>query len=115
MDRERRATAANRGTARRSHEPAWRANAARALRGVSMLFWSQEDAFRRGRFVWVLVVLALFLSPALWAQPAQSADDRLHRLEEEITALKAEVAKLQAGGAPGERLAEIERRIDLLA
>ena len=77
-----------------------------------MLFSSRKGACPGGRLVWVLVFLAFFLSPAL---RAQTGDDRLHRLEEEVMALKAEVAKLQAAGAPGEKLAEIERRIDVLA
>ncbi len=64
----------------------------------------------------LVVLLSLFSSTLV---RAQSSDDRLHQLEQEIAALKAEVAKLEASGSPDaalrDQLAEVERRIDVLA
>ncbi|HEV7517296.1 MAG TPA: cell division protein ZapB [Thermoanaerobaculia bacterium] len=59
-------------------------------------------------------MLSLLLSTAVLGQ---ASEERLHRLEAEVKALQAEVATLQASGAALERekLAEIERRLDLLA
>jgi uncharacterized small protein (DUF1192 family) len=81
-----------------------------------MPFHIVEGGFRRRwaqRVIGVLILSLLFSTVAL----AQGSEDRLHRLEEEVAALKAEVAKLEASGGASERekLAEIERRIDLLA
>ena len=74
---------------------------------------------RRGGnpFLCILILTLLFSTVAL----AQESEDRLHRLEAEVAALKAEVAKLQASGAAAssdaerEKLAETERRLDVLA
>ncbi len=65
----------------------------------------------------LVALLSLFSSTLVLAQSGQAGDDRLHQLEQEVTALKEEVAKLQRSGdaAEREKLAEIERRIDVLA
>lgn len=72
--------------------------------------------FRGGRWkVCALVVLLSLLSSTL--ARAQSSDDRLRQLEQEVAGLKAEIARLKSAGdtAEREKLAEIERRIDVLA
>jgi len=66
---------------------------------------------RWGIFIQVVLLCLLLASAAL----GQSSDDRLRQLEQEVAALKAEVAKLKAGPSDTARLDEIERRIDLLA
>jgi uncharacterized small protein (DUF1192 family) len=60
------------------------------------------------------LILALLFAAAVLGQ---TSEERLHQLEQEVAALKAEVAKLQASGAAaqGDKLAEIERRLDILA
>src|SRR5688500_12258523 len=60
-----------------------------------------------------LMVGVLFLAcggPA-WTAQEPTNDD----LRTQVQALQAEVARLKASGAPADRLAELERRIDLLA
>jgi hypothetical protein len=63
--------------------------------------------------VCALILAFLFATAVL----GQTSEERLHQLEQEVAALKSEVAKLQAYGAAaqGEKLAEIERRLDVLA
>jgi hypothetical protein len=58
-----------------------------------------------------VAVLALLLLPHFAFGQAQTTDD----LQGKIEALQAEVARLKAQGSDAARLAEIERRIDLLA
>src|SRR4051794_16136432 len=84
---------------------------------------------RRGSLVLSLVVGSFFaLANLAAAQPsappsvsssASSSEDRLRRQEQEATALREEVAKLstagQADAALRERLAEVERRLEVLA
>jgi hypothetical protein len=70
----------------------------------------------RGVALFLVVFFLVFLFAP--AARAQTGEERLRQLEQEIAALKAEVAKLAAAGqdaAVRDRLAEIERRIDLLA
>ena len=62
----------------------------------------------------LLCVLALCLAvPAF----AQMSDDRIEQLEREVAALKAQIAEMKtAGGETGEgRVAELERKVDVLA
>jgi hypothetical protein len=49
--------------------------------------------------------------------PSESPEARLERLEKEVAALRAELARLASGGEGGDkaRLAEVERRLDILA
>lgn len=62
--------------------------------------------------VTLVAVLACVLSISFaWAQP----DDRIARLEAEIARLKAEIAALKESSAEADRLAEIERRLEVLA
>jgi hypothetical protein len=63
--------------------------------------------------VCAVILAILFATVAL----GQTSEERLHQLEQEVAALKSEVAKLQASGAAAERekLAEVERRLDVLA
>jgi uncharacterized small protein (DUF1192 family) len=58
----------------------------------------------------VLLLCWLCLAPAGWAQAPSPAE-----LEKQVAALRAEVESLKARGDAGARLAEIERRLDLLA
>lgn len=61
----------------------------------------------------LLIVLTIWLSTGT-AAPAQEARDA-DALQAALLALQADVAQLKAQGAATERLAELERRIDLLA
>jgi hypothetical protein len=88
---------------------------------------------RRARRAGVLLSAVLGLAsglavplPARTQQPdaapsdrrlAETPEARLERLEREIAALKAELARMSAAGQAGDaaRLAEIERRLDVLA
>lgn len=65
-------------------------------------------AGRRALAVFVLVVACAGLAPA-------AEDPATEELRKQVQALQAEVARLKAAGADGNRLAELERRIDLLA
>jgi uncharacterized small protein (DUF1192 family) len=52
----------------------------------------------------------------LWAVPALAEDkSSLDELRKQVAELKAEVARLQSVGTAGERVTELERRIDVLA
>ena len=64
-----------------------------------------------------LALVALLAAPAAYAQTASSDAGRVERLEEEVEALRAEIARMKAteDGAGTERLAELERRIEVLA
>ena len=65
-------------------------------------------AGRRALAVCVLVVACAGLARA-------AEDPAIEELRKQVQALQAEMARLKAEGAGGERLAELERRIDLLA
>ena len=86
-----------------------------------MLFWSGEGPPRgRGsRCLSFVLLVWVFVMPQ--AARAQSSEERIQKLEQEVAALKAELAKLAAPAAGPEnpelkqRLAEMERRIDILA
>src|SRR3954452_16106773 len=67
---------------------------------------------QRGITFLTAVLLALALAPALLAQ---STDDRVRQLEQEVEQLKAEVAAMKAQGQRADRVAEIERKLDVLA
>ena len=67
---------------------------------------------QRGISFLVAVLLAIALTPALLAQ---STDDRVRQLEQEVEQLKAEVAAMKAQGQNADRVAEIERKLDVLA
>lgn len=56
------------------------------------------------------LVLVLSTAPA-WAQ----SDDRVKQLEAELARLKAEVVALQQSSSESDRLAELERRLEVLA
>ncbi len=60
-------------------------------------------------FIWIGILVAQLLAAP--ARAEESVDD----LRKALTALQTEVARLKAEGASGDRLSEIERRIDLLA
>lgn len=61
-------------------------------------------------------LLAVSLLSLACTGPAWSADERsVEELWKEVRALQAEVARLNAGGGAAAHLAELERRIDLLA
>ena len=68
--------------------------------------------FQRGISFLMAVLLVLALTPALFAQ---STDDRMRQLEQEVEQLKAEVAAMKAQGQSADRVAEIERKLDVLA
>ncbi|HXU46945.1 MAG TPA: hypothetical protein VN783_15555, partial [Thermoanaerobaculia bacterium] len=80
---------------------------------------------RRRILVPAVSALAFALLLGAWAPArAQSESERIRQLEREVAALKAEVAKLGAAGVAGTEaspapaageLAEIERKIDVLA
>jgi hypothetical protein len=60
-----------------------------------------------------LILMALFLLPAaVWAQ---SSDDRADRLQQELDKVKAEIAAMKSEGSGDARIAELERRLDVLA
>jgi hypothetical protein len=61
------------------------------------------------KFIFILFGLAL--SASVWADPAEAPED----LRKEVEALQAEVAALKAAGHGSDQLAELRRRIDLLA
>lgn len=70
--------------------------------------------FRLGVVSVVALLLCLAAAPAF----AQSNDERIQQLEREVAALKAEIAALKSeGGQGGEdgRLAELERKLEVLA
>src|SRR3954467_1185631 len=69
---------------------------------------------QRGITFLVAVLLALALAPAALAQTA-STDDRVRQLEQQVEQLKAEVAAMKAQGQSADRVAEIERKLDVLA
>lgn len=52
---------------------------------------------------------------APWALADEEDEERIRRLEQEVAELKAAIAELRATGVPDSRLAEIERRIEILA
>lgn len=64
-----------------------------------------------------LALVALLAAPAAHAQPSAADADRFERLEREVEALRAEIARMKAEqeGSDAERLAELERRIEVLA
>src|SRR5262245_23997308 len=62
-------------------------------------------------FMFGLLLAALLLLPVA----ARAEDSAQEDLRKQVEILKAEVARLKAQGAMDERLAELERRIDLLA
>ena len=64
-----------------------------------------------GRRALQAFVLALACAGRAFATEAPSNEE----LRKQVEALQAEVARLKAQGSPDERLAELERRIDLLA
>ena len=87
------------------------------------------EGIRSGRRAALVVVLALatvsFFAPAALAAddppkpPAESVDQRLERLEKLLADTRRELAALKGSSSASEeekaRLAEIERRIDVLA
>src|SRR5215218_10689887 len=60
------------------------------------------------------ILLAFLLAPAVFAQ---STEDRVRQLEQEVEQLKAEIAAAKSGtpSAGADRLEEIERRLEVLA
>jgi hypothetical protein len=72
--------------------------------------------FQRGITFLAAIVLVLALAPAVFAQStAQSTDDRVRRLEQQVEQLKAEIAAMKGQGQSADRVAEIERRLEVLA
>ena len=69
---------------------------------------------RRGDVAWVVIVLGA-LALALPAGAATSDEERLQRVERELAELRAAMAELRELGLAEERLAEIERRLGVLA
>lgn len=70
--------------------------------------------FRLGVVSFLALLLCLAAAPAV----AQSDDERIQQLEREVAALKAEIAALKDEGGQGEggdRLAELERKLEVLA
>lgn len=69
---------------------------------------------RRGGAAVLALVLAVVLAPAVFAQ---STEERVRELEQQVEQLKAEIAAMKSGGASREtdRLAELERRLEVLA
>jgi uncharacterized small protein (DUF1192 family) len=70
--------------------------------------------FQRGITLLAAVLLAIALAPAMLAQTAPT-EERVRRLEREVEELKAEVAAMKAQGQGADRVAEVERRLDVLA
>jgi uncharacterized small protein (DUF1192 family) len=68
----------------------------------------RRDGWRRALSVGVLI---LACGGRAWSAQGPANDD----LRKQVQALQDEVARLKASGAPADRLAELERRIDLLA
>src|SRR5262245_13839741 len=64
-----------------------------------------------------LAILALAAACALLGAGAraETPEERIRALEQQVEALKAEIAALRAQGLPADRLAEIERRMELLS
>jgi hypothetical protein len=60
-------------------------------------------------------LLVVSLIGALSAAAASAQNPATEDLQQQLVALKAELARLSQGGSEAERLAELERRIDLLA
>jgi hypothetical protein len=72
--------------------------------------------FQRGITFLAAVLLGLVLTSAVFAQStAQSTDDRVRRLEQQVEQLKAEIAAMKSQGQSADRVAEIERRLEVLA
>ena len=72
--------------------------------------------FERGIAFLAAVLLVLALAPAVFAQStAQSTEDRVRRLEQQVEQLKAEIAAMKSQGQNADRVAEIERRLEVLA
>jgi hypothetical protein len=77
---------------------------------------------RRWTLPFLLVALILTAAPAAFAQAARSDEARLEQLEREVAALKAQIEALQNGAPaaaapapPAPDIAELERRLDVLA
>jgi len=71
-------------------------------------------SLQRGISFLVAVLLVLALAPAVFAQAA-STDDRVRQLEKEVEQLKAEIAAMKGQAQGAEGVAEIERRLEILA
>ena len=65
------------------------------------------------------LILGLTLAPTLVAQEPDDADERIEKLEQEVQALRQTLAELRDEGddedTDADRLAELERRLELLA
>jgi uncharacterized small protein (DUF1192 family) len=61
------------------------------------------------------IVVALMVVGLLGPSAARAQEMSREEMQKAIAALQAEVARLKADGAAGDRLVEVERRIDLLA
>lgn len=61
--------------------------------------------------------LCVFVLVCLWAAPAafSQTTDRVEQLEREVNELKAQIAALKSGGTDDSRIAEIERKLEVLA
>jgi hypothetical protein len=84
-----------------------------------MNVFASSEGSRRLRLA-VAMSVALSIGALAWpagAAPQAAESERLEALEAEVAALAAELAALAAdgGGTPGERLAEVERRLEILA
>lgn len=74
--------------------------------------------FQRGIPFLAAMILALLLTPAVFAQSTgHSTEDRVRQLEQEVEQLKAEIAAAKSGtpSVDAGRLEEIERRLEVLA
>jgi hypothetical protein len=71
-------------------------------------------SLQRGISFLMAVLLVLALAPAVFAQAA-STDDRVRQLEKEVEQLKAEIAAMKGPAQGAEGVAEIERRLEILA
>ncbi|HEX4498642.1 MAG TPA: hypothetical protein VIE43_23390 [Thermoanaerobaculia bacterium] len=69
-------------------------------------------SLQRGISFLAAVLLVLGLAPAAFAQ---STDDRVRQLEAEVAQLKAEIAAMKTQGQSADGVAEVERRLDVLA
>jgi hypothetical protein len=69
-------------------------------------------SLQRGMTFLAAVLLVLALAPAA---VAQSTDDRVRQLESEVAQLKAEIAALKAQGQSADGVAEVERKLEVLA
>jgi hypothetical protein len=74
-------------------------------------------SFQRGISFLAAVLLLLVLAPAVFAQSAQSTDDRVRQLERQVEQLKAEIAAMKSAGQSTDagRMEEVERRLEVLA